>query len=248
MSGHSKWATIKRKKAKTDAARGKVFTKLIREIMVAARMGGSDEAMNARLKVACQKAKAANMPMDNIEKAKKKGAGELDGQVYEELTYEGYGPSGIAIFVETMTDNKVRTVGEVRHAFAKNGGNLGESGSVGWMFHKKGLILLNADGLDEEEVMEFVLEVGAEDFKSEDDKFEIYTSFEDYVSVSDIILEKFGDKVESSELTMIPDNYVKLPSDRVKSFMKLIDMLEDSDDVQNVYHNAEIDDADLENF
>ncbi|PID29159.1 MAG: YebC/PmpR family DNA-binding transcriptional regulator [Candidatus Cloacimonadota bacterium] len=248
MSGHSKWATIKRKKAKTDAARGKVFTKLIKEITVAARLGGGEEDANPRLKVAIQKAKAANMPNDNIEKARKKGAGELEGVNYEEISYEGYGPGGIAVFVEAMTDNKVRTVSEVRHAFAKNGGNLGENGSVGWMFHKRGLIIINAEGLDEEEVMEYSLELGAEDFKSEDDNFEIYTTFEDYIAISEAMSEKFGEAVLSSELTMLPDNYTKLASDKVKSFMKMIDMLEDSDDVQDVYHNAEIDDADMENL
>jgi YebC/PmpR family DNA-binding regulatory protein len=183
-----------------------------------------------------------------MEKARKKGAGELNGVVYEEMSYEGYGPGGIAVFVEAMSDNKVRTVGEVRHAFNKNGGNLGENGSVGWMFKKTGIITINPEGLDEEEVMEYSLELGAEDFKSEDGNFEVHTNFEDYLTISDAITEKYGESVTAGEVTMLPDNYTQLTSDKIKNFMKMIDMLEDSDDVQDVYHNAEIDDADMENM
>jgi len=165
MSGHSKWATIRRKKEKIDAARGKVFTKIIKEITVAAKLGGSNEDANPRLKVAIQKAKEANMPASNIEKAKLKGAGELPGVVYEDITYEGYGPGGVAVIVEAMTDNKQRTVAEVRHAFNRCEGNLGASGSVSWMFHKKGMIIINAEGIDENTLMEDALEAGAEDIK-----------------------------------------------------------------------------------
>ena len=243
MSGHSKWATIRRKKEKTDAARGKVFTKIIKEITIAAKLGGSNEEANPRLKVAIQKAKDANMPAGNMEKAKLKGAGELPGVVYEDVTYEGYAAGGVAVVVETMTDNKQRTVAEVRHAFNRCEGNMGASGSVSWMFHKKGMIVINAEGIDEDTLIDDALEAGAEDVKKEDGVFEIYTTFEDYLTVCDALDGKYT--LENNELTMIADNEVKVPSDKVKMLVKMIDMLEDIDDVQDVYFNGDIDEADM---
>ncbi len=246
MSGHSKWSTIKRKKEKTDAAKGKIFTKIIREITIAAKEGGSNEENNPALKTAIAKAKSVNMPVDNINKAKLKGAGELPGVSYESVSYEGYGPGGVAVYVEVLTDNKQRSVSEVRHAFSKTGGNLGENGSVSWMFHKKGIIVLNAPNLDEDEVMEFAIESGAEDFKVEDDTFEITTAFEDFYTVKEAIESKF--EIDNAEITMTADNYVKVPSDKVKNMIKLVDLLEDLDDVQAVYNNADFDEKDLEDL
>ncbi|MDA3839288.1 MAG: YebC/PmpR family DNA-binding transcriptional regulator [Candidatus Delongbacteria bacterium] len=244
MSGHSKWATIRRKKEKTDAARGKIFTKLIKEITTASKLGGSKEDANPRLKVAIQKGKDANMPLDSINRARLKGAGELPGIVYEDLVYEGYGHGGVAIILESMTDNKVRTVAEVRFAFNKYGGNMGESGSVAWMFHKKGMIVIDSERVDEDQVMEDALEAGAEDMISEDGKFVIYTEFKDYLSVCDILEAKYT--FESNELTMVADNDVKVPSNKVEQLMKLIEALEDLDDIDDVYTNADIDEADMD--
>ncbi|MBN2789398.1 MAG: YebC/PmpR family DNA-binding transcriptional regulator [Candidatus Delongbacteria bacterium] len=244
MSGHSKWATIRRKKEKIDAAKGKIFTKLIKEITVAAKLGGSNEDANPRLKVAIQKGKDANMPLDTITRAKLKGAGELPGVTYEDLVYEGYGPGGVAIIVEAMTDNKVRTVAEVRFAFNKYGGNLGESGSVAWMFHKKGMIIIDSEGLDEDQVMEDALEAGAEDMVNEDGKYVVYTEYKDYLSVCDSLESKYT--FESNELTMVADNNIAVPSDKVEQLMKLIDALEALDDVDDVYSNADIDEADMD--
>ncbi len=244
MSGHSKWATIKRKKEKTDAARGKIFTKYLKEVMTASKMGGSNESANPRLKTAIMKAKSANVPLESITKAKLKGAGELPGVSYEDINYEGYGPGGVAIIVETMTDNKVRTVGEVRHIFTRFGGNLGENGSVGWMFKKIGQIVIDAGGKSEDQVMEDALEAGAEDMRKEEDKFIITTAYEDYLSVCDKLEKKY--EFESNEVTMISENSVKVPSDKVKNLISLLDNLEDLDDVEGVYNNADIDDADIE--
>jgi YebC/PmpR family DNA-binding regulatory protein len=212
--------------------------------MTAAKLGGSNESANPRLKTAIMKAKSANVPLDSIVKAKLKGAGELPGVSYEDINYEGYGPGGVAVIVETMTDNKVRTVGEVRHLFTRYGGNLGENGSVGWMFKKIGQIVIDAHGKDEDKVMEDALESGAEDMKKEDDKFIITTSFEDYLGVCDK-LEKIYE-FESNEITMISDNLVKVPSDKVKNLITLLEALDDLDDVNDVYNNADIDDADVE--
>ncbi len=248
MSGHSKWSTIKRKKEKSDAQKGKLFTKLIREITVAARMGGtSDENVNPRLKSAIQKAKDVNMPLDNIRKAAMKGAGELPGVVYEEITYEGYASGGVAVIVECMTDNKQRTVAEVRHAFSKRNGNLGENGSVSWMFKKQGVILISPEdneGLEEEVLMDDAIEAGAMDVQNEDNKFVVYTEFEDYIAVHEELEKKY--KLENSEVSMIPDNYIKVPKDKVKQVLNLIEMLEDLDDTQQVYTNADFDEEDLE--
>ncbi|MBN2857068.1 MAG: YebC/PmpR family DNA-binding transcriptional regulator [Candidatus Delongbacteria bacterium] len=246
MSGHSKWATIKRKKEKTDAARGKIFTKFLKEVMTASKLGGSNEDANPRLKTAIMKAKSVNVPLDNINKARLKGAGELPGISYEDINYEGYGPGGVAIIVETMTDNKVRTVSEVRHLFSRYGGNLGENGSVGWMFKKVGQIVIDAEGKDEDSVLEDALEAGAEDMVREDDKFVITTAFEDYLSVCDKLEKKY--EFESNEVTMIADNEVKVPSDKVKNLITLLDSLEDLDDVQGVYNNADIEESDMENI
>jgi len=244
MSGHSKWATIRRKKEKIDAARGKIFTKYLKEVMTAAKLGGSNESANPRLKTAIMKAKSANVPSESITKAKLKGAGELPGVHYEDINYEGYGPGGVAVIVETMTDNKVRTVSEVRHLFTRFGGNLGENGSVGWMFKKIGQIVINAEGKNEDAVLEDALEAGAEDMVKEDDKFVITTAFEDYLSVCDKLEKKY--EFESNEVTMIADNEVKVPSDKVKNLISLLEALEDLDDVNDVYNNADIDDADVE--
>jgi len=240
MSGHSKWATIKRKKAKTDAQRGKVFTKLIKEIIVAARQGGGDESSNARLRSAIIAARAANMPVANIERAIKKGTGELEGQSYEEVTYEGYGPGGAAILIETLTDNKNRTVADLRHHLSKHGGNLGESGCVAWMFEKKGLISINAQAVDEDELMMLILDAGAEDLKFEDGSFEIYCSPENFEAVKSA-LEQSQHTIESAEITMLPKNTVKIEGAQADKLLKLMEILEDHDDVQQVYSNFDID-------
>ncbi len=246
MSGHSKWSTIKRKKEKADAAKGKIFTKHLKEIMTASKLGGSNEDANPRLKTAILNARAANVPVDNINRARLKGAGELPGVTYEDINYEGYGPGGVAVIVETMTDNKVRTVSEVRHLFSKYGGNLGENGSVSWMFKKIGQIIIDAGGNDEDAVLEDALEAGAEDMVKDDDKFVVTTSYSDYLSVCELLEKKY--KFESSEVTMVAGNSVKVPSDKVKSLVTLLDALEDLDDVEGVYNNAEFDDADMENL
>lgn len=240
MSGHSKWSTIKRKKAKVDAERGKVFTKLIKEITIAARHGGGDEDANPALRSAVLAAKAANMPASNIDRAIKKGTGELPGVVYEEKIYEGYGPGGVAIIIETLTDNNNRTTSEVRHALSKNNGNLGETGCVSWMFEKKGLITVNQTDSNEETLMEIVLEAGADDMTVEDEVFEIVTSPEGYNHVLAALEEK-NIPINSSELTMLPKNTVKIEGSTADQVLRLMDMLEDNDDVQNVYANFDFD-------
>lgn len=239
MSGHSKWSTIKHKKGKADAARGKVFTKIGRELVVAVKQGGADPDMNSRLRDAIAKAKAANMPNDNIHRSIKKASGELGNVEYMEITYEGYGVGGAAVIVETMTDNKNRTVGEVRHAFDKNGGSLGTAGSVVFQFEKKGVIVIDAEGKDEDTVMEDSLEAGAEDFSNEGDVFEITTEPGAFSEVREA-LEAKGYEFLSAEIDMIPNNEVSLDEAQTKQFNKMIDMLEDNDDVQNVFHNAEL--------
>lgn len=239
MSGHSKWATIKRKKAVLDAKKGKIFTKLIKEITIAAREGGGDPAGNPRLRLAIDNAKAQNMPQDNIDRAIKKATGELEGVTYHELTYEGYGPAGVALLVEVATDNKNRTVAEVRHFFSKNGGSMGETGSVAWMFDRKGIITLPAEGKKEEEVMEVVLEAGADDLSTEEDFFEVQTSVESFESVRKALAEK-GFKIENASLQWIAKNTIEVKGEEAEKVMKLIEALEDLDDVQNVYSNADI--------
>ena len=241
MSGHSKWHSIRHKKAREDAKRGKVFTKLIRELTISARIGGGDPAMNPRLRTAVDRAKAENMPNDNIERAIKKGTGELEGVRYEEYTYEGYGPGGIAILVEVMTDNKNRCTAEVRHIFSKQNGNLGENGCVSWIFEKKGYITVSTENIDEETLMEVALEAGAEDIveDSEENLFEVYTSPEDFNAVKDALDAK-EIAYESADVTMIPKNTVKLSGKEAEQALRLMDAMEDNDDVQQVYANFDI--------
>lgn len=242
MSGHSKWNNIKRKKEKTDAAKAKVFTKIGREIAVIVKAGGPNPAENSKLKDAIAKAKAANVPNDNIERIIKKAAGEDGGNDYEELIYEGYGPNGVAVVVETLTDNRNRTAGDVRHYFDKCGGNLGQSGSVMFMFDRKGIIEIEAEGLSEDEVMEAALEAGAEDFNFDGDVFEISTEPNDLGSVRDALEEK-GYTFLSAEVQYIPQTTTTIDDEETAQKMeKLIDMLEENDDVQAIWHNWEIDD------
>ncbi len=243
MSGHSKWSSIKHKKGAADAKRGRLFTRLIKEITVAARLGGGDPASNPRLRQAVQAAKNANMPQDNINRGIKKGTGELEGVHYEEVTYEGYGPGGAAIFVEAVTDNKNRTVGELRALFGKNGGNLGESGCVAWIFDQRGMVTVPATGKSEEEVFEIALEAGAEDLNKEDDEFQILTSVEKFESVRKA-LEDRGLPIKSAELTRLPQNTTSIEDEKnSRRLLKLLDALEDHDDVQKVYSNYDIPDA-----
>lgn len=240
MSGHSKWSTIKHKKGKVDALRSKATSKIGREITVAARMGGADPTGNMRLKLALQKAKENNVPKDNIQRAIQKGVGALEGSNYEELVYEGYGPAGVAVIVEVMTDNRNRTAADVRHLFSKYGGNLGETGCVSWIFNKKGLFVIDEiKGLNEEEVMMLALEAGAEDFKAEEDEFEIVTAAEDFSQVEEALLSN-NIKTSVAEITMIPSTTVALVGDDATKMMKLMDALEDHDDVQEVYANFDI--------
>ena len=244
MSGHSKWATTKRKKAAIDAKRGKMFTKLIKEITIAAREGGGDPAGNPRLRLAIDNAKAANMPADNIDRAIKKATGELEGQSYSELTYEGYGPGGVAMLVEVVTDNKNRTVAEVRHLFSKGGGNLGETGSVAWMFERKGIITLQKQGKKEEEILEIVLDEGAEDLQTEDEFFEVQTSIENFEPVRKALIDE-GISIENAALQWIAKNTINVSGETAETMIKLIESLEDNDDVQNVFTNADFDEESL---
>jgi YebC/PmpR family DNA-binding regulatory protein len=241
MSGHSKWSTIKHKKAAQDAKRGRLFTKLIKEITVAARQGGGDPGGNPRLRAAIDTAKSANMPADNIKRAVQKGTGELPGVSYEEVSYEGYGPGGVAILIETLTDNRMRTTPEIRHIFSKHGGNLGEPNSVAWMFEKKGRFLVPSSATDEETLMELVLEAGAEDLRQEDEQFEIHTSLEGFSAVREA-LGKAGIEPGEASIVMEPSNVVHLEGKKAEQCLRLLEFLEDHDDVQNVYANLEIDD------
>jgi YebC/PmpR family DNA-binding regulatory protein len=246
MSGHSKWHTIKHKKGALDAKRGKLFTKLIKEITVAARTGGSgDVDTNARLRKAVSDAKGANMPNDTIDRAIKRGTGELEGVNYEELTYEGYGVGGVAVLVEAMTDNRNRTVAELRHLFSKNGGNLGEAGSVGWMFDKKGYIAVEKEAKSEDELFEIAIEAGADDLKDEGQVFEIYTAPENFEAVHEAF-KSAGIEPQAAEISMIPQNYIKLEGADAKQMLKLYDALDDHDDVQKVYANFDIDESEME--
>jgi len=246
VSGHSKWSTIKRKKGANDAKRGKIFTKLIKEITVAAKMGGGDVDGNPRLRSAVTAAKSENMPKDNIERAIKKGIGDLDGAVYEEILYEGYGPGGVAVLVETMTDNKNRTVADIRHFFAKSNGNLGESGCVAWMFDKRGVIVVDAEGLDEEELMDIAIDAGAEDVVEDETTFQILTAPEDFSEVVDS-LEKSGIQTVEASLSMVPKNTVEVTEEKpARGLLKLLENLEDHDDVQKVHANFDIPDEIME--
>lgn len=245
MSGHSKWSNIKHKKGKNDAIRAKITTKIGKEITVAARLGGADPTGNMRLKLALQKARENNVPKDNIQRAIQKGIGATDGGDYEEITYEGYGPSGVALVVEVMTDNRNRAAADVRHAFSKHGGNLGESGSVTWMFKRKGVFVLPGDAGDEEELMMMALDAGAEDFKNDDDDYEVLTTPENY----DAVEKAFQDadiEMTISKITMVPDTTIALDGDDARKMQNLLDALDDLDDVKDVYSNAELPDDEAE--
>ena len=241
MSGHSKWASIKHKKSATDAKRGKLFTKVIKMLTVAARNGGKDVNTNPSLRLAIQKAKEANMPQDNIEKAIKKGTGELPGVNYENISYEGYGPGGVAFFVEVLTDNKNRITAEVRTIFSKCGGNLAGSGAVSWIFEKKGFFVINKSVAEEDSLMAIVLDAGAEDMSLEGDSFEVKSQTKDFEKIRKA-LEDNKIKTESAEITMIPKNTIKVAGEQAKRVLRLVEQLEDNDDVQNVYANFDIPD------
>ncbi len=245
MAGHSKWANIKHKKAREDAKRGKIFSKLAKEISVAARIGGGDPEANPRLRQAIEKARSFNMPKDNIERAIRKGTGEGGGAEYEQVVYEGYGPGGVAVLVEVLTDNRNRTVAELRHAFSKNKGNLGENGCVAWLFESRGYVAVAKSAASEDQVMEAAIEAGADDVRDGGDVWEILTEPEQYAAVRQAV-ETAGLPVESSELTMFPKNTVKLQGADAERMLRLMEMLEDNDDVQNVYANFDIDAADME--
>jgi len=247
MSGHSKWSTIKRKKGAADAKRGQAFTRLIKEVTIAARMGGGNPEGNPRLRTAVAAAKAENMPKDNIERAIKKGTGELEGVNYEEFTYEGYGPAGVAVYVEIMTDNKNRTAADVRHIFSKNNGNLGENGCVAWMFEKKGTFVYDKSEVDEEKLMEYVLDAGAEDISEEESAWVVMSDHKDFYTVKEAI-----DKIDAlpsytvAEITMIPQNTVKVVGKGAEQVIRLMDALEECEDVQNAYANFDIPESELE--
>ncbi len=246
MSGHSKWSTIKHKKGAADAKRGKIFTKLIKEIMVSARTGGGDPTGNPRLRAAIAAAKAENMPKDNIERAIKKGAGELEGVTYEEINYEGYGPGGVAVLAEIMTDNRNRAASDVRHIFTRHGGSMGEAGCVAWMFSKKGSIVFIKEKVSEEELMEVALDAGAEDVDEQEDQFEVTTSLEDFAAVKAAFEDK-GMTYELAEITMVPQSTVPVEDEKTAAqVLKLMDALDDCDDVQNAYANFDIPDKVLD--
>jgi YebC/PmpR family DNA-binding regulatory protein len=247
MSGHSKWATIKRKKAVTDAKRGKAFTQIIKEIIIAARMGGGDPKGNPRLRLAIEKARGANMPADNIKRAIQKGTGELPGISYEEVTYEGYGPGGVALIIESVTDNKNRTVSEIRHMLERSNGKLGATNSVAWMFHRKGLIHVSKSAASEDALLNIILEAGAEDMKSDEDIFEIVTLPEMLESVKQG-LESKQIKLEDAEIHLVPENTVKVAGKDAEQVLNLVEALEDHDDVQHVYANFDIDEKVLASF
>jgi YebC/PmpR family DNA-binding regulatory protein len=245
VSGHSKWSTIKRKKGEADAKRGKAFTKIIKEIMVAARTGGSDIGGNPRLRAAVAAAKADNMPKDNIERAIKKGTGEMEGTTYEEIRYEGYGPGGVAVLVEVLTDNKNRAVSEVRHIFSRSGGNMADSGAVGWIFNKRGLIVFSKARIDEDTVTAAALEAGAEDVKDGGDTWDVECAPADFEN-----LKKYLDDhrlpYEMAEVTMVPQTTVRLADKQAEQMLRLMELLEDNDDVQHVYANFDIDEKVME--
>jgi len=245
MSGHSKWASIKHKKGEVDAKRGKVFTKLIKEITVAARLGGKDPDSNSRLRVAVATAKAENMPKENIERAIKKGTGDLEGSNYEEIIYEGYGPGGVAVLIEVLTDNKNRAVADVRHLFERSGGNLGETGCVAWMFSKKGLIIFQKDQVEEERLFELALETGADDIKEDEKELEVITEPSSFEQVKAAI-ENAGISYTLAEITMIPKTTVKIDDKHAQQMLTLMENLEDNEDVNHVYANFDISDEIME--
>ncbi len=244
MSGHNKWSTIKHKKGAADAKRGKLFSKVIKEITIAARIGGGDADGNPRLRTALNAARAANMPKDNVDRAIKRGTGEIAGVNYEEVTYEGYGPGGVAVMVETLTDNKNRTVAEIRHIFEKYSGSLGESGCVSWIFTKHGVVEVEGANLDEDEVMEVALESGAQDVKKEGQSYEITTEPTDFETVRAAVEAK-GWKVELAEITMIPQNTVKLEGKKAEQMLKMMDALDDNEDMQKVFANFDISESEM---
>ncbi|MBP9560507.1 MAG: YebC/PmpR family DNA-binding transcriptional regulator [Syntrophorhabdaceae bacterium] len=245
MSGHSKWSSIKHKKGAADAKRGKIFTKLIKEITTAARLGGSNPESNARLRLAIAQAKAENMPKDNIERAIKKGVGAIEGESYEEYTYEGYGPGGVAILIEVLTDNKKRTTAEIRHILSRMNGNMGEAGCVSWIFNKKGYISFDKNNVNEDEIIELALEAGAEDVTSDDNVIEVITDIADFENVKKVFDSK-GLQYIVSEISMIPQTSVKLEGKNAETMLKLMEALEDSDDVQKVYANFDISSEEME--
>jgi YebC/PmpR family DNA-binding regulatory protein len=244
MSGHSKWHSIKHKKGATDAKRGKLFTKFIKEITVAARTGGGDPDANARLRKAILDAKAGNMPNDTIDRAIRRGTGEEEGVNYDEITYEGYGPGGVALLIESVTDNRNRTVAEIRHMFSKNGGNLAAAGAVAWMFDKKGYIVVEKSAKPEEELFDIVIEAGADDLRDDGDNFEIITSPDNFESVQTAI-KSAGIEPHVSEISMVPQNYIKLEGGNAQQMLRLMEALEDHDDVQKVSANFDISEADM---
>lgn len=245
MSGHSKWSTIKRKKEKNDAQRGRIFTKLVKEITIAVREGGGNVNVNARLRTAVLTSRAENVPQANIDRAIARGTGELEGIMYEELTYEGYGPAGVAVLIEAVTDNKNRTTPEIRHAFSKNGGNIGDTGCVAWMFDQKGLIVVNKEGQDEDEIMMIALDAGAEDIQDEGDTFDVFTSPSEFESVRSQLIEN-GIEPLRAEISRIPQSTVAIEGQEAEQLLRLLEVLEEHDDVQNVYANFDMDDKVLE--
>ena len=241
MSGHSKWATIKHKKAATDARRGKLFSKILKEITVAARLGGGDPKGNPRLRTAVLEARSNSVPMDNIDRAIKKGTGELEGETYDEVIYEGYAPGGVAVLVDAATDNRNRTTAEVRHLFTRHGGSLAEAGSVAWMFKRRGSFTLERGTMSEEQLMELALELGVDDIGIEDDRYEMYTAVEDFSSVQEELETR--NIPAANELAMVPQTTVDVPSDRINQVLRLLEALDDHDDVQKVWANANIDES-----
>ena len=244
MSGHSKWHSIKHKKGAIDAKRGRMFTKLIKEITIAARIGGGDQEGNPRLRKAIADAKDVNMPADNIKRAIQKGTGELEGGQLDELQYEGYGPGGVAMIVDVVTDNRNRTVSEIRHVFSKNGGNMGEAGSVSWMFHKKGYIAIDKSKADEDTLMALAIDAGADDFTSDESSYEIYTSPDVFDKVLNAVKAK-GIQTITAEISMIPQTYIKVEGKTAQQLVKLMEALEEHDDVQHVYANFDIEESEL---
>ena len=245
MSGHSKWHTIKHKKGAADAKRGKIFTRIIKELTVAARNGGGDPDMNPRLRTIIADAKQVNMPADNIKRAIRRGTGEEAGVIYDEVTYEGYGPGGVAILVDTLTDNRNRTVGEIRHTLGKFGGNLGEANSVAWMFEKRGLIAVPKGGADEETLMSAVLEAGADDMKDEGSAWEIVSTPDVHPAVLEAV-KKLGVEPDRAEIAMLPQNYIKLEGRQAQQMLKLMEALEDNDDTKNVWSNFDVEEQEIE--
>ncbi len=247
MSGHSKWASIKHKKAAQDAKRGKIFTKVIRELSIAARIGGGEPDTNPRLRKAIADAKAVNMPADNIKRAIMKGTGQLEGVSYEEIVYEGYGPGGVAIYVEALSDNKNRTVSELRHIFTKNSGHIGESGCVAWMFNRKGYIVVEREKASEDELLEIILDAGAEDLREDGSNYEIFTPPEEFEAVVNA-LKEHDVELAASNLGYIPQNYIKLEGKQAQQLLRLMEELEDHDDVQNVWANFDIDEEEIAKY